>query len=55
MTQIELEKWVCTENIDRFRVGLQDQTDDARRKQLEDLFTREMAKLRIMFPDREVD
>jgi hypothetical protein len=51
MTQIEVEHWVCKENIAQFQIGLQDQTDEGKRIQLTDLLSRELFKLQAMFPD----
>jgi len=51
MTQNEIEHWICVENIARFQKILNEPTDKAPRNQIEDLLTRELAKLLKMFPD----
>ena len=51
MTQIELEHWVCKENVDRFRLGLQAEADQRKRSQLQDMLSRELLKLQAMFPN----
>lgn len=51
MAPVDLEKWVCKENIDRFRVSLQDESDQQKLTQLQDLLSRELLKLQAMFPD----
>ena len=51
MTQIELEHWVCRENVDRFRVRLQAEADQQKRSQLHDLLSRELLKLQTKFPE----
>jgi hypothetical protein len=53
MAEINVERWVCKENITRFQIGLQDQPDEANRLQLTDLLSRELCKLHAMFPDRQ--
>lgn len=51
MADRDLEHWVCTENIARFQVELRDQRDEAKRLQLNNMLSRELAKLHHMFPD----
>ena len=50
MAYDDLEHWVCKENIDRFRVDLQDEADQRKRVQLRDLLSQELLKLQAMFP-----
>ena len=51
MAHVDLEHWVCTENVDRFRVGLLDETNEVKRAQLQGLLSRELLKLQTMFPE----
>ncbi len=51
MAQIDLEQWVSTENIARYRDWLSDPTHEAQHNQVEDLLARELIKLQTMFPN----
>ena len=51
MAPSDLEKWVCKENIDRFRARLAGEVDEQRLPLLQDLLSRELLKLQAMFPD----
>ena len=53
MADIDVEHWVCKENITRFQIGLREQPDEAKRLQLTDLLSRELCKLDAMFPDAQ--
>ncbi len=50
MAHADLEKWVCQENIDRFRVGLKGEADQQKLTQLQDLLSQELLKIEAMFP-----
>jgi hypothetical protein len=47
----DLEKWVATENVFRFRKQLSDPDETDHHRQLEDLLARELIKLQAMFPN----
>ena len=47
----DLEKWVSTENVARYRKQLSDPRDDVHHRQLEGLLARELIKLQAMFPN----
>ncbi len=53
MANVDLEHLVCKENVDRFRVGLQDEPVQQKPVQFQDMFSRELLKLQEMFPDQE--
>jgi hypothetical protein len=46
----ELDKWVCRENVARFRKQLGEPCDEAHHRQLEEMLARELIKLQSMFP-----
>jgi len=48
MTQTQLERWICSENIIQYRKRLADPADKVPRDQLEGLLLRELAKQRAM-------
>lgn len=50
MAYDDLEHWVCKENIDLFRVALQDEPDQRKHAQIRDLLSQELLKLHAMFP-----
>jgi hypothetical protein len=47
----DLEKWVATENVARFRNQLSDPRDVVHHRQLEGLLARELIKLQAMVAD----
>jgi len=48
MTHADLEKWICTENVARFRKQLSDPREEAHHRQLQGLLARELIKLQAM-------
>lgn len=50
MERVDLEKWVSSENVIRFRDRLTDPSYDTLHVQYRDLLNRELAKIQAIFP-----
>jgi hypothetical protein len=51
MAYIDAEHWACTADLNRFRIQLRDQVNAIKSAQARDLFARELAKQRVIFPN----